>query len=133
MKPFLHALISVKKFGGVPADYIDIHNFIDSAKQNVPDERHRLILHNSFGVYICEQVFGEIITHKDGFKRMPYITLTGGKQISVRNIAEQHIIDDLGCIPTLEQCLDKVNFTEDFVGNAHRIMEVSRKHVTIID
>lgn len=106
MKPLLHAKISVKKFGGKEEDYIDIHNWFDSTKEHIADATHRMVLHNAFGIFLCEQVFGEIIETNKGFKRMPYITNSSGKQISVRDVAEQHVIDDLGHIPSLEKCME---------------------------
>lgn len=89
MKPLLHAKISVKKFGGQISDYIKIHNFFDQTKGYLPDSRHRMILHNSFGIMLCEQQFGVYIVNSDG------------RDVSVRDIAERHVIDDLGHIPTL--------------------------------
>jgi hypothetical protein len=93
MKPYLHGKISVKKWGGKPADYQKIHDFIDSSKAHFPDMRHRAILHSSFGIYIAEQVFGTNITNSDN------------RLVSVRDIAEQHVIDDLGRIPTVQDYL----------------------------
>ena len=58
MKPFLHSKIHAKKYGGVPADYADIDDFIDSTKAALPDVRHRAILHSAFGCFLVEQVFG---------------------------------------------------------------------------
>lgn len=116
MKPLLHAKISVKKFGGKVEDYIDIHNWFDSTKQHISDSTHRMVLHNSFGIFLCEQVFGEIIATKDGFKKMPYITNSNGKQISVRDIAEQHVVDDLGHIPSLEKCMQGLPLHDWAVG-----------------
>lgn len=95
MKPLSHARISARKFGGRPDEYLKIHNWIDQTKAHVPDARHRLILHNSFGIYLCEQQFGV------------YITLENGRDVSVRDVAEQHVLDDLGFIPTLVEILDK--------------------------
>jgi hypothetical protein len=133
LKPYLHALISSRKFGGEPSDYIDIHNWFDSAKASVPDARHRLALHHAFGIYLCEQIFGEIILTEDGkFKKMPYITLSNGKKISVRDVAEQHVIDDLGRIPTLDECLSMVSMDEKMVGNVRRL-SVSPNAVKIVD
>lgn len=94
MKPYLHALISVKKWGGKPEDYQAIHDFLDSPKSAHPDMRHRALLHNSFGPYIAERIFGTNITNSDQ------------KPVSVRDIAEQHIIDDMGRIPTVSDYLD---------------------------
>ena len=35
-KPWIHALSSAKRFGGVPEDYIEIHNLMDSSKATLP-------------------------------------------------------------------------------------------------
>ena len=98
MKPFLHGKISVKKWGGCEADYQKIHDWIDQTKSHFPDMRHRAILHSSFGIYLCEQVFGTNITTSDG------------KTVSVRDIAEQHVIDDMGRIPTVQDYLQDMPF-----------------------
>lgn len=90
MKPYLHGLSSVKKFGGKAEDYQKIHDFLDSSKAHLADMRHRALLHNSFGIYIAEQVFGTNIVNSD--KRM----------VSVRDIAEHHIIEDMGRIPSVQ-------------------------------
>lgn len=94
MKPHLHANISVKKFGGVPSDYMKIHEFIDSSKSSLADVRHRSMLHSSWGIYIVSQVFGDLMTNSEG------------KTVSVRDVAEEHIIEDLGFIPTVQDWLE---------------------------
>lgn len=96
MKPYLHAVVSTKKYGGLPDDYIKIHNFIDSSKMCMPDIRHRALLHSSFGCYMAEQMFGVTITNSQD------------KVVSVRDIAEEHIIQDLGFIPTVEHWLKNI-------------------------
>lgn len=93
MKPYLHAKASVKKFGGVPEDYLKIHDFLDSSKAHFPDMRHRALLHSSFGIYLAETVFGHNITNSDG------------KLVSVRDVAEHHVIEDMGRIPTVQDYL----------------------------
>lgn len=93
MKPYVHAKVSCKRWGGLPEDYIDIHNFIDQTKMCMPDIRHRALLHSSFGCFLVEQVFGINIKNSDG------------KDVSPRDVAEQHIIEDLGFIPTVERWL----------------------------
>lgn len=98
MKPFLHGKVSVSKWGGTPADYQAIHDFLDSSKMCHPDMRHRAILHSSFGIYLAERVFGINITNSDG------------KTVSVRDIAEQHVIDDMGRIPTVSDYLNEMPF-----------------------
>ena len=133
MKPYLHAKISANKFGGIPEDYIEIHDWFDSSKAHIPDARHRLALHNSFGIYLCEQVFGEIIQMPDGrFKRAPYIIVSDGRKVSVRDIAEQHVLDDLGHIPTLADCLENATLKENVAGNLGTI-KVNAKRVQFVD
>lgn len=104
MKPLLHSKISAKKFGGKPEEYQAIHDWFDQTKAHVPDARHRLVLHNSFGIFLCEQQFGT------------FITLEGGKQVSVRDIGEQHVIDDLGHIPSLVEVLDNAKLPTNIVS-----------------
>lgn len=108
MKPYLHGLVSVKKWKGKPEDYQKIHDFIDSSKAHFPDMRHRAILHSSFGIYICEQVFGTNITNSDD------------RLVSVRDIAEQHIIDDMGRIPTVQDYLTHMKMYEWLGGPPRR-------------
>ena len=98
MKPYLHAKNSVKKFGGQINNYLEIHNWFDQTKAHVADMRHRLFLHNSFGCFLAEQVFGTYIINSEGGK------------VQVRDIAEQHILEDMGRIPSLQDCLEKVPF-----------------------
>lgn len=94
MKPFLHSRVTVKNHGGKPEDYDAIHEFMDMPKSAHPDVRFRAIFHHSLGPYILERVFGSTIINSDG------------KEVSVRDIVEQHIIDDLGFIPTVSKWLD---------------------------
>jgi hypothetical protein len=93
MKPHLHANASVRRYGGVPEDYQDIHDWFDQTKAHVPDMRHRAILHSSFGIYLAEQVFG--ITRKN----------SDGKIYSVRDVGENHVLEDLQTIPTVQDYL----------------------------
>lgn len=133
MKPWIHAKISVKKYGGKPEDYIDIHNWFDQTKAHVADARHRLVLHNSFGVYLAEQQFGIMRQKDDGsWVRLPIIINSDGKDISVRDIAEQHVLDDLGNIPTLGECLEHVTLPENISGKVKRI-KISSTNIRIID
>lgn len=111
MKPYLHSRNSVKKWGGREEDYQPIHDFIDSSKAHVPDVRHRAILHSSFGIYITEQVFGTFITNSDG------------KKVQVRDIAEAHVIEDLGKIPTVEEYLRHIKVQPWFHGRIDKLIE----------
>jgi hypothetical protein len=97
MKPLQHAKISAKKHGGDFRDYLDIHEFFDQTKAHIPDMRHRAILHNSLGIYLAQQVFGEVRTN------------SAGREYSVRDIGEDHVLEDLGTIPSMAsiiECID---------------------------
>lgn len=94
MKPLIHAKNSVKRYGGVIEDYLDIHNWFDSTKASSANFYHRAILHNTFGIFLAEQLFGVYIVNSDG------------KQVSVRDVAEDHVQEDCGGrIPTLDDWL----------------------------
>lgn len=117
MKPYVHARLSARRYGGVAEDYLEIHDFMDSTKACLPDVRHRAILHNSFGVYIVEKVFGHNITNSDG------------KMVSTRNIAEDHVREDLGTIPTIEQWLKTLSIEPWMAAGVKKFREQSAPHV----
>jgi hypothetical protein len=89
--PYYHAKSSSKSFGGIPEDYLAIHKWFDQTKAFIPDVRHRAILHSSFGIFLCEQVFGTTLTRN-----------SDGVQFPIRIIAERHVIEDMKFIPTPE-------------------------------
>ena len=108
MKPLIHARISVKQHGGCVEDYMAIHDFIDSSKSNVPDIRHRAMLHSAWGIYIVERVFGSVIRNSEG------------KELSTRDIAEEHVIQDLGFIPTMQDWLEEMKIESWMSGSKKR-------------
>jgi hypothetical protein len=89
MKPYTHSESSAKKFGGNPLDYLPIHQWFDASKENFPDNRHRALRHHTQGIFEAERMFGYRIENSD--KRI----------VHVRDIGEQHVLEDLGFIPTL--------------------------------
>lgn len=93
MKPYIHARLSANKYGGKMEDYLDIHDFMDSSKASLADHRHRAIFHSSLGCFIVEKVFGTIRKNSDG------------KDYSPRDVAEDHCIQDLGFIPSVDKWL----------------------------
>jgi len=104
VKPFRHARNSARRHGGEPADYQDIHDFIDSTKIAIPDVRHRALLHNAFGCFLVERIFGATRTN------------SAGRTYSPRDVAEEHVFEDLGFIPTLERCLAELPMSAWFGG-----------------
>lgn len=89
MDPIYHARSSVRKWGGREADYLPIHLWMDETSAHVNDLRHRFIRHHSLGVAECVERFGRMLT------------VSSGKQVPVKQIAERHINEDLGFIPTV--------------------------------
>jgi len=90
MKAHNHCKSSVKRFGGKPKDYLSIHRWFDESKAHYADIRHRALRHHTQGVELCEQMFGVTIINSDN------------KEVIVKSIAEQHIIEDIGFIPSLQ-------------------------------
>jgi hypothetical protein len=91
--PYHHSLSSVKKWGGIVEDYIKIHDWFDASKEMMGDFRHRALRHHAQGIFEAERVFGHTLT------------LSTGKIIPVRWVGEQHVVEDIGYIPTLSDWL----------------------------
>ncbi len=99
-KPWIHALSSARRHGGVAEDYLPIHEILDSSKSITTDSRHRCMTHNAWFVStILPKIFGEVATNSEG------------KVYSVRDIGEEHCAEDLfGCIPTGEDWLNNLKY-----------------------
>jgi len=94
--PYHHAVSSARKYGGEPLEYLALHQFLDASKSHLADFRHRALRHHSEGVYLLEKIFG------------PTITLSTGRVLPVRFIGEQHVLEDLGRIPTVGDWLGRI-------------------------
>ena len=109
MKPYIHSKNSVKRYGGIIEDYMPIHEWFDSTKAAYADMRHRAVLHNTFGIYLCEQLFGSTFVNSDG------------KNISVRDVAEDHVGEDHGRkIPTLQEWLGTIEVQPWMMGRGQK-------------
>ena len=111
-KPLIHAKSSARKFGGKAEDYLAIHDCMDSSKSVEASAKHRLVFHSAFGIFIIEKIFGHTIKNSDG------------KDISVRDIAEQHVLEDLGFIPSLNDYLKHMDLAPWMAG---------KKKIEIVD
>lgn len=96
MNPYHHALSSVKKHGGKPTDYLAIHQWFDESKSYFADFRHRALRHHSEGIFLMESIFGVTVLNSDG------------KMIPTRFIGEQHVKEDCGFIPTVQDWLKEI-------------------------
>lgn len=88
--PYHHSLSSVKKWGGEVSDYLKIHDWFDASKEFLADFRHRALRHHAQGIFECERIFGSTIT------------LSTGRVIPTRWVGEQHVTEDCGFIPSLQ-------------------------------
>lgn len=134
-KPFIHAQIQSKKFGGIPEDYIEINQFMDSSKAAVSDNRHRIFFHSAFGIFTVEKLFGhdykklqclkekynlsdealaEIEQYADHVRtnEVNCIKNNNGKLVSVRDVAENHVLVDYAnkFIPTAQDFIEQMNY-----------------------
>lgn len=92
MNAVLHSQISARRRGGVPEDYLHVHDLMDSTKELCSDNRHR-ILHTHWGI---RRVIVPITGHT--------ITNSAGRAVNVKDMCEQdHVLPDYQnrFIPTL--------------------------------
>lgn len=92
--PWYHAIMAARKYGGVPEDYLPLETWMDFTKSHIADCRHRLFLHNAWGLFVAERIHGATLTRASDSKALP-----------LRPLLEDHILQDFGKIPTLAQCL----------------------------
>lgn len=114
--PLHHSISSSRKWGGVPSDYLEIHQWFDATKAFLPDFRHRALRHHAEGIFLMEAIFGPTIAISAG-KQHTAETCTGRpcstecdhfepKLIPTRWVGEQHVQEDLGHIPTAVDWLE---------------------------
>lgn len=111
-KALVHARLSAERFGGKAEDYLPIHERIDSTKAAHAEVTHRCVFHSAFGIYLVEQLHGRTIVNSDG------------NEVHVRDIAEQHVLEDLGCIPSLSDWLTEMAPKPWMAGLRTRPLEV---------
>jgi hypothetical protein len=103
-----HALSSARRWGGTPEDYLHVHTWFDSSKLILADFRHRALRHHAEGIWLAEQLHGVVITN------------SVGRQVPVRLIGEQHVLEDLGRIPSFADWVRCIR-PEAWMGRASTI------------
>lgn len=99
-----HCLLSKRKFGGDAEDYFQIHNFIDCSKLFIFHSKHRILIHNLYGIELCTLIFGHYILNSDN------------KTILIRDIAAEHCKEDLsGYVPTLNDWFVNFELPKNFI------------------
>lgn len=106
--PYHHALSSQKKWGGAPEDTLHIHAWFDASKMILADFRHRALRHHAEGIFIAETIFGQTLT------------LSSGRVIPTRWVGEQHVIEDLGRIPSFADWARAIR-PEPWMGRTARL------------
>lgn len=91
MNSWYHAVSASKKWGGKPEDYLDVEEFIDSSKKIIGDFRHRSLYHHTEGTWLCQRLFGTTLSIEKEH---------GVSLVPVRLVAERHILEDLGWLPS---------------------------------
>jgi len=115
--PLVHAERSARKWGGSPDLYLPIHRWFDSSKAVIPDNRHRMLLHHSFGILLAEQVFGSALE------------ISPTRRVFVREIGAQHVLEDLGLIPTPAQCLAELPLSPWMAGAGKLALRPDNSHL----
>lgn len=110
---FFHARSSANHWGGAWEDYMPIHEWIDSSKRSVADVRHRALHHHAEGCWDAQEVFGRTIT------------TSAGRQVPVREIAERHIIEDLGWLPSFADYLRETPVAAWMGGKQRKVLPLS--------
>lgn len=113
--PHIHAKSSVKLFGGSEEDYLAIHNWFDDSKAYLGDMRHRAMKHHTAGIYEAEKLFGETFRNSDD--RIVY----------TRYVGEQHVLEDLGFIPTLEDWFENMEIQNWMMNREKKVRQFSRE------
>jgi hypothetical protein len=83
-KPLVHSRSSARKWGGVPDDYLALHDLMDSSKEALGDNRHRALTHHAQFAFTAEQILGHTVTN------------SAGREIHIRDLVEQHCLEDMG-------------------------------------
>ena len=94
--PIEHAKSSARTFGGVPEDYLRVHQWFDESKSMMADFRHRSLRHHTEGIFLAERIFGVTIRNSKG------------QDVPVRYIGEQHVREDLGRIPSFQDWAEAI-------------------------
>jgi hypothetical protein len=113
--PYHHAVSSAKKWGGKAEDYQAIHDWFDESKMMMADFRHRALRHHAEGCFMAERIFGHTITNSDG------------RKVPTRWVAEQHVSEDLGRIPSMQDWFCNLS-PQPWMGKTQKLPEESRDY-----
>ena len=87
MDALYHARSTAKKWGGTAEEYLPFHAWFDESALQINDKRHRMLRHHAYGIQQLIERFGA------------YYVNTVGKTVPMKQIGEQHVVEDIGFIP----------------------------------
>ncbi len=93
-------------------DYLPLHKWFDQTKAHISDMRHRALLHNTLGIELAQQVFGDYLVNSDG------------NRVAIKVLAEQHVLQDLKFIPTVNDCFGDMAFKDWMIGKHNPIRQM---------
>ncbi|MCB1098668.1 MAG: hypothetical protein KDN22_24060 [Verrucomicrobiae bacterium] len=111
---YYHAKSSAHLFGGIPEDYLAIHDWFDATKESFCDFRHRALRHHAEGIFECERIFGTTVTN------------SAGNKVPVRYVGEQHVMEDCGRIPSVADWLSTLQ-PQPWMARATKVGAHSRR------
>lgn len=85
---------SITKYGGQPQDFASIHAWFDEPSSWIDNYAFHAVRHHAQGIFVLEKKLG------------PILTLSNQRQIPVRVVAEQHLLNDFGFIPSAKDWSD---------------------------
>lgn len=107
---YYHSLSSVKRFGGRYTDYMPIHEWLDASKAITTHFTHRALRHHDYGIQALLRVMDQQrIRRNDGL-----LVNSDGAVVNVEHVARQHVIEDCGFVPELNEWFDFAEITEKF-------------------
>lgn len=89
-----HSISSANAFGGNPEDYHKLHQWLDRGRVGTDKILHRMLAHHTQGIADAVALFGDTITNSKG------------RNVPTSLLASQHVMEDLGFVPTLDHYIE---------------------------
>jgi len=116
MDALYHARSTAKKWGGTAEEYLRFHDWFDESAMHLNDKRHRMLRHHSLGIQQLIERFGA------------YYTNSVGKSVPMKQIGEQHVVEDIGFIPSFSDWVREIPVSKWMRGKPGRF---TPKEITV--
>jgi hypothetical protein len=84
------------RFGGAIENFRPLHEWFLETRHWMPDRRHLILRHHAFGIFEAETRFGIVLR------------LSNGTSVPTRIVAERHVREVMGSIPTTSAMLQLI-------------------------